>query len=212
MSWTPPDWTVTVEGPSIEALLRHIAECPADFLGEPMDVDGRGEVHVGAVVSDLLSALGGRMLTPMESNRFCLQQSSDKKQRNRLRCALVAAHALAFFRGRSAPGFDPRAAAENVRGFMLDGLDDFAPHVNASQLVADADRREETARTMLRALGLRPRGETVAVAQDRLTTMSSAERQRVLRESRAADERNRKVLEEARRKAEAEAAATYSGE
>ena len=212
MRWTPPDWNATLEGPPLEALLHHIADCPVDFLGEPVRVDGKGDVHVGAVISDLLSALGGPFLTAAENDALRVGRGDDKKQRNRLRCALVAAYTLSFFRGLPVTGLEARTAADRARGFLLEGLDDFAPHVNAGQLVDDPDRREETARTVLRALGLRPLGESVAVAQDRLTTMSSAERQRVMRESRAADERNRQVLEEMRRKAEAEAAATWGRE
>lgn len=177
-----------------------------------MRLDGKGDVHVGAVVSDLLSALGGRLLTTDESDAMRVGRGNDKKQRNRLRCALVAAHALIFFRGAPPSGLEARDVAERARGFLLEGIDDFAPHVNAGQLVGDPDRREETARTVMRALGLRPMGESVAVAQDRLTTMSSAERQRVLAESRAAEERNRQILEEMRRKAEAEAASPWGRE
>lgn len=212
MTWTPIDWPQTHEGPPLEALTHHLAECPTDFLGEPMSADGKGDVHVGAVVSDLIVALGGRMLSAPECARMEAPRNPDKKARNRLRCLLVAAWTLHWFQRSGAPAGDARGVAEQARGFLLEGIDDFAPHVNAQHLVGDPDRREETARTVLRAIGLRPQGETVTVAQDRLSATSSAERQRVLRESRAAEERVRQIREEMRRKAEAEAAATWNHE
>jgi hypothetical protein len=43
------------EGPLLETLTRRLSECPADFLAEPR-IGARGRVHVGAVISDLLTA------------------------------------------------------------------------------------------------------------------------------------------------------------
>ena len=57
------------EGPPLERLTRRLAECPADMLAEPAIAAGRG-VHVPAVVSDLLSDLGGRPLTPADAAPF----------------------------------------------------------------------------------------------------------------------------------------------
>ena len=79
----------------------------------------------------------------------------------------------------------------------------------APQLVSDPDRREELARLCLRALGLLPAGETAAQAQDRLTTLSTAERQRVIREAREAERRAQKIREAMVKKAAEEAAAKY---
>jgi hypothetical protein len=64
----------------------------------------------------------------------------------------------------------------------------------------------------LRALDLRPAGESVVQAQDRLTTLDSVERVRVIKEARAAEERARKIREEMARKAAEEAAAAYGRE
>jgi hypothetical protein len=80
----------------------------------------------------------------------------------------------------------------------------------AAKLITDPDRREELARVALARLGLRPAGETIAQAQDRLMTLSSAERQRVLRASRAAEERARAIREALARKAAQESADKYT--
>ena len=69
----------------------------------------------------------------------------------------------------------------------------------------DPDRREELARLCLKDLGLRPAGESLAQAQDRLNTLSSVERQRVIGAARQAEERTRAIRAEMARKARAEA-------
>ena len=102
--------------------------------------------------------------------------------------------------------------AEGARRFLATGLDELAEVAQAGQLVADADRREELARLCLKSLGLRPAGESVAQAEDRLSTLDSVERSRVIREARAAEERARKIREEMARKAAEEAAAVYGRE
>ncbi len=91
---------------------------------------------------------------------------------------------------------------------MLTGLDELAELVKAPQLIADSDRREELSRLCLKALDLRPAGETAAQAQDRLTTLNTAERQRVVAAARAAEERARQIREAMAKKAAEEAAET----
>ena len=59
---------------------------------------------------------------------------------------------------------------------------------------------------------LRPAGESVAQAQDRLTALSSIERNRLLAASRAAEERSRAIREALARKAAQESADKYTRE
>src|SRR5947208_3564238 len=70
---------------------------------------------------------------------------------------------------------------------LSEGLKPLVALVPAGQFVADPDRREELVRYALKELGVRPAGESAAQAQDRLTTLSSVERQRVLAASRVAE-------------------------
>ncbi|OAI48264.1 hypothetical protein AYO44_07480 [Planctomycetaceae bacterium SCGC AG-212-F19] len=192
------------EGPPLESLTRRLVECPADFLAEPL-IGSAGVIHVAAVVADLTRDLGGPPLTEEQAAPF--QPSDRRKHRNRLQCVLVGCWLLhdSWFRSR-------QSFAGAAQRFFVEDVNDLAGLFPASQLVTDPDRREEFVRLALKSLGLRPAGETAAQAQDRLTTLSSVERQRVIREAASAEERARKVREAMAKKAAEEAAAKYMRE
>jgi hypothetical protein len=81
--------------------------------------------------------------------------------------------------------------------------------VRPDKFVSDPDRREELVRFCLAQLELRPLGETQSQAADRLTTLDSAERHRVLRATAAAERRAREVREAMARKQAQESASRY---
>jgi hypothetical protein len=185
------------EGPRLETLTRRLAECPADFLAEPR-VGSSGVVQVAAVVSDLLSDLGGDPLSPEQARLF--QAGGTPPERNRLRLVLVASWLL------HEPSFKGQAeVAQRAMALLTAGLSQLAELVSAPQFVGEPERREELARWCLMALDLRPAGETLAQAQDRLTTLNSIERQRVIKAARQAEARARQVREAMAREAAKEA-------
>lgn len=191
------------EGPPLEALMRRLAETPADFLAEPR-LFGRGAVDVGAVVFDLSLLLGGRAA---EADLARFAGSDAKQDRNRLAVTLVLAWLLS----------DPWFVREqppwpHVLGLLGEGARELAALTPAPRFVGDPDHREELARVALARLGLRPAGETIAQAQDRLTSVSAAERARVLAASRAAEQRARAVREALARKAAQESADKWTRE
>lgn len=172
------------EGPSLELLTRRLAECPADFLADPR-IGKTGAVPVAAVVSDLVRDLGGAPLDAKQAATFAPQ---DAKQRNTLSATLIACWLLHDPWFRQNGQFAARA-----RAFLTTILPELAATTPAKKLVTDPDRREELARLCLKELGLRPAGESIAQAQDRLATLNTAERQRVIRAAREAEERARAV-------------------
>jgi hypothetical protein len=190
------------EGPALESLTRRLAETPADFLADPGAGD-RG-TDVAAVVWDLLRDLGGEP-PPAEAVAPFRPVARDKKQREWLRAVLVATWLLhdPWFRSS-------KSDRDAVLTFLRDTVSELAKLVTAEGLAADADRREELSRLALGALGYRPAGETEPQAADRLQTLSSVERRRVLAATRAAEERARQVREAMARKAAEEAAANYA--
>lgn len=184
---------MNTEGPLLETLTRRLAECPADFLAEPL-VGRTGAVNVAAVVSDLLRDLGGAPLASEQATTF--QAKNPKKDRNRLRLVLVASWLLheAWF-------CEQKQLAGLALWFLTAGLKEVAELTTAEKFVSDPDRREELARLCLKGLGLRPAGETEAQAQDRLATLNTAERQRVIAAARAAEKRAQEVRDAMAREA-----------
>jgi hypothetical protein len=191
------------EGPPLESLLRRLAETPEDFLAEPR-IEENGRVEVVAVAADLLRMLG---VAPTPAALDPLEPGHPRADRNRLMIVLVMSWLLAdeWFQRAGL-----QAAA--VLGLLHDDATELAEVVAAKKLVTDLDRREELARVVLARLGCRPAGETVAQAQDRLTTMSSLERARVMSVSQAAARRAREIREALIRKAAEESADKYTRE
>jgi hypothetical protein len=89
---------------------------------------------------------------------------------------------------------------------------ELAAQIAARKFISDPDRREELARVALARLGFRPAGETMAQSQDRLTTLSSAERSRVMKAAQIAEQRARQIREALARKAAEESADKWTRE
>ena len=191
------------EGPILESLIRRLAETPEDFLAEPR-VGQTGRAHVDAVVGDLLRLLG----CPPEVGQLKFFAGTDVRgDRNRLAVTLLFCWLLSdnWFR-------DMKLEASNILQLLDVQASELAAQVTARKFVTDPDRREELARTALARLGFRPSGETLAQAQDRLTTLNSAERARVMRAARVAEKRARQIREALARKAAEESADKWTRE
>ncbi|HNV68098.1 MAG TPA: hypothetical protein PKO06_00270 [Candidatus Ozemobacteraceae bacterium] len=195
------------EGPVLELLMRRLAECPPEFLGQPLDDAGKGEIDVAALVWDTVHELSGKTLSVSELAKFQLEASRPRKMLNHLRIISATVWLLAdgWFRGRS-------GVTEKVGTLLLFKLVDFSNHVGFAELLSDSDRREELIRRVLQVFGYRPAGETIAQATERLQGLDSAERAKVLLAAKQAEDRARKIREEAARKAAEEAAASYGRE
>lgn len=191
------------EGPALDGLTRRLAECPAEFLEEPR-IGTRGQIHVDAVVSDLVVELGGEGLSQKGQTPL---KPVKKSKRNHLRLMLVCSWLLhdEWFRTRA-------AYHGRVLGLFNESLKELAGLVKADLFVTDPDRREELVRRCLAELDLVPEGESRAAAADRLETLDSVKRQRVLADTKAQRDKARKLQEAMRKKRAAEAAARYSRE
>lgn len=185
------------EGPALEYLMRRLAETPTDFLAEPR-IGSAGQVPVAAVISDVLREIGDCPLSRKQAAAF--ESKDAKKDRNRLSIALIGCWLLRddWFRTHT-------VVTQDVLNFFHFSVSELASVTPSTKFVSDPDRREELARLCLKDLDLRPAGETITQAQDRLSTLSSVERQRVIRAARLAEDRARAIREEMARKAKAEA-------
>ena len=208
--------------PAVADLVRWLAECPADFLRPPRvrigTHDAVGEVVVEAVISDVLRGAGAAGLSDddavtLHSGLFShLRHPLDVAEdglvgspTNRLSGALIGAWLL------SHPAFVGLVDADSALTFLSMTMAELMKIVLARRCVTDDDRREEMARLCLRDLSVIPAGETREQAQDRLSSLSSVERQRVLREMVAAEKRAAAVRAAMKAQQAREAASQYSG-
>ena len=190
-------------GPPLEVLLRRLSETPQEFLDEPM-IGEHGRVFVGALVNDLISHLG----EPADMAILTSFKSSDQKRdRNWLALVMIAVWVL---HDESFQDVGIRQSdVDLVLNIVIRQLSDVS---GAHSFVDDPDRREEFARTLLFRLSLRPEGESSLQAADRLTAISSLERDRLLTASRKAEKRAREVREALARKAAQESADKWTRE
>ncbi|MEI6212915.1 MAG: hypothetical protein WCP10_02325 [Desulfuromonadales bacterium] len=191
------------QGPALDRLIHRLAECPPDFLAEPR-IGSKSGIHTAAVVHDLLFELGGSWPPPSSVGHFGFASA---ERRNWLRLVAVASWLLYddWFRTQ-------RTFAKPALEWLRQGLNGIAELVTADLFVTDPDRREELARLCLSALGLLPSGENEHQAEDRLKSLNSVERVRLIKETQEQQKRARQLREEMRRKEAIEAAARVSRE
>jgi len=191
---------------SIQALIRRIMETPPPFRETPQfrktaDAAPEGRVYVGAVVADLLRALGGAALSAEEAEVYRPVKPS-KAQQNLARLQLLACHLMYAeeIRQPDAPDQERRERATRANRWLAEGLAELAALVPARDFAVEQDRAEELSRLALRALEILPEGENAAGADDRLATLDSVERRRLVEKSRKAQQRaqelRRKLQEE----------------
>ncbi len=193
---------MTDEGPLLESLTRRLADCPPEFLLAPK-VGSKatvGVIDVAALVCDHFRAMG--LPAPKSVDAITAAMPSAAAAPNRLRLTAVVTWLLRD------PWFVARQDLAPRMGELFErGLTDASLVLKAEATVLDPDRREELVRLALKCLNLRPKGETIAQATDRLTSLDSVERDKVIRKTRDAEARARRVREEMAKKAAEEAAA-----
>jgi hypothetical protein len=190
-------------GPDLTILTKRLAEIPADFLDEPI-IGKSGRLAVAALVNDMLQRFGRRAYV----NELSFFEGNNVKQdRNRLQLIAITTWLLSeeWFTTAS-------ISAENILLLLTQALTEMANATRADKFVTDSDRREELARVILARLNFRPANESKTQAIDRLSSLSSIERQRLLEESRAAEKRAREIREALARKAAQESADKWTRE
>lgn len=180
------------EGPALEALQHRLGDLPADFTAGPDPV---------ALVHDVLRA---RNATPAGATLGAWREQGRRQD-------LALLPALCWL--LDAPEFRAlEIAPAGLWRLLTEVAPQLAQQASLRQFLNDPDRREELLRLTLAELGLRPAGETPAQAQDRLSSISSFERARVLEAARAAEARAREIREALRRKAAQEGADKWARE
>jgi len=188
---------MTNNGPVLEALTHRLSQCPREFLYEPR-IGKKGQIHVAALVSDLIMDMTSKMPTPEHYRTF---KGASKKDANWLSLVMVTCWLLHdhWFLER-------QELAGPVLKLLSMNLQKLAAVIQAEQCVLEPDRREELVRFCLDALGICPEGESATQAADRLKALDSVERVRVMREAKRAEEHARKVREAMKKRKAKEAA------
>lgn len=189
-------------GPPLHRLTSRIAECPADFLDEPQ-IDQRGRLAVAALVGDCLRNLGYRAAA-VELDSFRGAGGADRHQLQLVALCIWLIHDEWFKR--------VWLDGATLLSLLIDDLGALSKTSRVEKCLKDPERREEFARLVLARLGYRPEGESGAQASDRLVALSSIERQRLLKESQAAERRAREIREALARKAAEESADKWTRE
>jgi hypothetical protein len=198
-----------MKGPPLARLVDRLTEIPGIFLAEPAGSGtskGKQTVVVKAVVNDLVNDIDGGF--PSQELLDPFTAKINPEIRNWLGIVLILAHLLhdEFFIEQKGLGESVIAYLSSDKIRKLADLSDFR------EFVTDNDKREELTRLSLDALGFLPEGEAEKLAKDRLKTLDSVERKRILEKTRLAQERADEIRREMARREAEEAASKMSRE
>lgn len=185
------------EGPALAVLQRRLAETPDLILQADENA-----VPTLALVHDLLWRHYPSLHVRHLVNYSGVSARNGWYAITRLLCWLLGDAAF--------DGHD--LAFDKLQRLLTEGARELQASGAAHHYVQQADRREELIRMTLAQLDLRPAGETLAQAQDRLAAVSAGERGRVIEAARQAELRAREIREALARQAAQEAADKWSRE
>ena len=196
-------------GPDLFYLLQRLQSCPNEFLLSPILLSQpknyKGEIQTASVVNDLLLDLGLSEDPKIIFNTLQLKHSAENV--NYLQLVLITSYLIGdnWFLQSKKYGL-------KAKELFLNKLKPLALLVEAKQFVLDSERREELVRFCLKELNLKPNGESETHANDRLTTINSIERQKLIEESKAAQKRAQELREAIARQEAEEAASKWNRE
>lgn len=101
---------------------------------------------------------------------------------------------------------------EKLFNFWFEELSEASQYVKFKEWISDDERAEEMVRLLLHCCEIIPDGENYDEAADKLCSLSSADRQKVLKQSYEANERIMNIKREMAEKKAREAANTYGRE
>ncbi len=192
------------QGPKIIELIHHFSECPAEFLLPPK-IGKKGKVDTAAIVSDLFLIISNQPLQAKHRKFFNAQGKNMNAAH--LKCVLVACWLFYFDWFH-----DKKELLNGIRSFLMNGLAPLAEVSSAADWIASSEKREEFVRFALFQLDLFPEGESEHIADDRLSAVSTIGRLDVIKQTRMAVERIKKLKQKMAEKKTREAATTYGRE
>jgi len=187
---------------SLPALIQRLTLTPDEFKMQ-FGIGKSDRLNPASVLGDLLYDLSGERPDPSYLRKF----EKLERKTNYLRAVMYACHLFndASFKQQT-------QVAERVQEFLGDKLLKLSSVVDADLFLTDPERREELARQCIAAALALPSGESKHVAEDRLNTVDSLERARVIEETRKSQQRAREIREAIQKKEAEEAASKWSRE
>jgi len=176
------------EGPMLEILLRRLIDCPPEFWDAnciatyPLN---KFTLHVQALLADHFRSMVSDYVMATSIRKMPIETANHGQL---LGVTVWLLHDPWFLKR-------PELVEPMHRLVFSNKIYGLASMVATEHFVVDPDRREELCRICLADLGLRPLGESVAQASDRLTTLDSVERDRILKATLAAEKRTKEVRE-----------------
>lgn len=183
------------EGPALETLLHHLSHCPADLHQHA----NRAPHWTMALVCDYFRRHEPTSDVAPIRKLFMAVRAEDTKWMPLVVWLIM--HPWFLARHDLQP--------QLLQLFSSERLKALAKMFKLESLVGDPDRREELVRIVLLAVDHRPAGETIEQALDRLNTLDSVERKRILEATSAAEKRAREVREAMARARAQESASRY---
>ena len=166
---------------ALSALMRHLAETSYSLI----ELQSQ---EVEAIFIDSIFLACRDVLTKKEEKKLYENRDSMKE--------FIAIYAWALqFEGFKNTGIEKKMILS-----LMPKLTKLNRIVKARNFIDDVERREELSRLLIKSFNMLPEGESKAKASDRLTTLDSVERQKMIEQTRKAQERARKIKEELERK------------
>ncbi|MEO8773502.1 MAG: hypothetical protein ABI371_04140 [Gelidibacter sp.] len=185
-------------------LVTHLRKCPDAYL-KPSNLTHPDGLDSVALICDTYRVINLNFL----QKEFKLPYANPLKWKkdNEWRAIHMSAWLLSHkvFLNISKPD-------EKLFMFWFKDLSDASDYVEADQWINDEERAEEMVRLLLNRCEIIPYGESHEEAADKLSSVSSAERHKVLTQSYEAHERIMQIKREMAEKKAREAANTYGRE
>jgi hypothetical protein len=188
-------------GPSIELLLRRIAETPDYFLTE-LKNDGSPISQAIILIIELYLKFGLEV-----SSSVIHELETNLSSANHRALAMICVWLL-----NDESLSDIKIDEPQVKNLLIQSLGTLAHLSSPQKFISDLERREEFVRLVLGRLNYRPKGETVNQAMDRLSSLSIVERKRLIKESQEAEKRARAIREALAKKAAEDSADKWTRE
>lgn len=199
-------------GPSLVSLTQRLFQMPKEFLFSPIlkipsnRKNLKHTIYIPAIYSDLCYFIWNEF--PKAEELKFLQVSSTSSDLNLLSIYSITIYLLHYPFFKNKPFLK-----EKVWLLFSEKLPSYKNIIKAEKFILDAEKREELSRFVLYHLGYIPLLETERYALERLTSLDSIERIKLVEATRKAQIAREEAIREAIRRREAEEAASrMSGE